>query len=340
MDTYKSYTLTQNISTDKLTVQPQILDLTLEDYLNRKYYQIPRLGNFVIPNFVIPGQELSLYDHQGNANLTGGVGNDTLTGNYYRNRLDGRGGNDFISGGGGIDEVLGGIGDDTLFGGWSSDSLFGNDGNDVLYGDQKVTVDDYFNHGNSYHLDGADYLDGGAGNDSLYDGIGNDTLIGGDGDDILNYTDVYTRNALDPTAFGPDLYYGSGNDLLDGGNGSDTLMGGYGYDTLTGGSGADKFYFHRPASNIHQDYITDFVPDYDQIVVESNNFGNLPQGTLASENFCLGSSAQDYSDRFIYNPGNGGLYFDPDGSGSESQTQIATLTAMLVGFNHDEIVVI
>jgi Ca2+-binding RTX toxin-like protein len=69
--------------------------------------------------------------------------------------------------------------------------------------------------------DGADWLDGGAGNDLISGAGGADTLIGGSGNDVL---------AGD-----------WGDDLLRGGGDDDRLTGGLGADLMYGGAGRDVF---------------------------------------------------------------------------------------------------
>ena len=81
----------------------------------------------------------------------------------------------------------------------------------------------------------ADFIDGGAGNDTIDGGGGNDVLLGGDGNDLL--------------------IGGSGNDTITGDRGSDTLLGGSGNDVfiwnpgdgsdvVEGGSGTDTLQFN------------------------------------------------------------------------------------------------
>ena len=84
-----------------------------------------------------------------------------------------------------------------------ADSIQGGAGNDTIDG-----------------AGGNDTIDGGTGNDTVYGGAGNDTLLGGAGDDRLDG--------------------GTGDDSLDGGDGADTLLGGAGNDRLYGGEGNDS----------------------------------------------------------------------------------------------------
>jgi len=71
-------------------------------------------------------------------------------------------------------------------------------------------------------LDGADNINGGAGDDFLFGGSDNDVIDGGSGHD---YADG-----------------GLGDDLVMGGDGNDTVRGGFGNDELHGGAGIDQLY--------------------------------------------------------------------------------------------------
>jgi len=89
----------------------------------------------------------------------------------------------------------------------------------------------------------ADTVDGGAGNDEIYGGAGNDNLSGGAGADVI--------------------YNGSGNDTVNGDAGSDTIWGGGGDDNLTGGADSDQFAFIAGNGN---DTVTDFNFTEDDIL--------------------------------------------------------------------------
>src|SRR5437667_5426359 len=78
----------------------------------------------------------------------------------------------------------------------------------------------------------ADFIDGGAGNDTIDGGGGNDTINGGDGNDLLiggAGNDTVTGGRGDDVAI-----LGSGNDrfVWNPGDGSDIVEGGTGTDTL------------------------------------------------------------------------------------------------------------
>ncbi|MBC6982947.1 calcium-binding protein [Caulobacter sp. 17J80-11] len=121
--------------------------------------------------------------------------------------------------------VTTGSGDDVVWGGATLNEISTGRGNDEARG-----------------LDGADILNGGAGDDRLFGdffdyGGGNDQLFGEKGNDFLDG--------------------GQGDDRLDGGAGNDTIWGGAGADLMIGGGGADTFGF-RPEDLTGGDRIGDF----------------------------------------------------------------------------------
>ena len=144
-----------------------------------------------------------------------------------------------------IEEAIGGSGNDTITGNDVANYLDGGAGNDTIYGgagdDVLVGGDDTDSSpGHVAHND--DYLAGGIGDDQLYGGLGNDRLFGGTDNDFLSGGD------------GDDALSGEGGiDTLDGGNGNDWLDGGGTLDTpggpglfgdiLTGGDGDDTFVY-------------------------------------------------------------------------------------------------
>ena len=123
----------------------------------------------------------------------------------------------------------------------------------------------------------------------------------------------------------------SGNDTLTGGSGNDILTGGAGNDTLTGGAGNDIFLFDTaPNSASNLDVLVDFLSGTDRLMFDASVFTGLAPiaGRLNTDAFVSGAgviTAQDATDRFIYNTSNGALYFDRDGSGGAAAIQIAVL---------------
>ena len=119
--------------------------------------------------------------------LYGSNSNNTLySDSSFANTVYGGKGNDLIYGTSSNDTLVGGLGSDLtlhdFFGqfNWNEadrDTIYGGAGNDLIYGG------DLFRNS----ADGADYLDGGADNDTLIGGAGNDTLIGGSGRDIFQF---------------------------------------------------------------------------------------------------------------------------------------------------------
>jgi Ca2+-binding RTX toxin-like protein len=108
-------------------------------------------------------------------------------------------------------QIYSGAGDDIVHGGDGNDRIDYGTGADTVYGgagdDQ---IDDA--PGEIVSTD-ANYLDGGAGNDTIWAGGGDDTLIGGTGDDTLS-----------GEGDNDTLEGGAGDDWIDGGSGSDTVV--------------------------------------------------------------------------------------------------------------------
>jgi Ca2+-binding RTX toxin-like protein len=264
----------------------------------------------------------------GNDIAYGGDGNDIIVDNAggvpnNNNVFYGEKGNDFLDGS---------DGDDQLYGGKGNDTLSGKEGDDLLDGGSGTDLADYSRFLTSERVGLTVDLTRGtargfAGNDTLISieniqgTTSNDTLIGNAKDNVLYG---------DPEPFIEDFPPPGGDDNLNGRDGNDTLVGGFGRDTLTGGSGSDTFIFNYAEEGI--DRITDFSSANDtiQVVRADGPFdrrfsGELQLGAITDDQFFLGAAAHDSSDRFIYNRSSGALYFDPDGTGSNAQIQLATL---------------
>ncbi len=291
----------------------------------------------------------NLFAHSGEDLLDGGSGNDTLNAGAGNDTLFGGANDDLLIGDTGSDYLAGDKGKDTLEGGEDDDTLLGGEGHDLLVGG---LGDDSLNG-----QGGNDNLEGGDGNDILRGGNGDDTLVGGAGSDrllelnnsnfkltntqlIARGTDVFSEfelarlvggvgnNLIDAgevTELRTTLEGGSGNDTLIGGSQDDFLIGGVGADITTGGAGKDRFVFN--SKNHGTDIITDFTPADDTLVFSAAGFGGglAVNQTITSEQFTLGVAAADSSDRFIYDPGNGNLFFDADGTGTIQAILVATL---------------
>lgn len=152
---------------------------------------------------------------------------------------------------------------------------------------------------------------------------GNDTMLGGTGNDFLN---GFSGNDTVNGNNGNDGLYGdAGADRLNGGVGNDRLAGGIGIDILTGGAGADNFVFTETPIGANADRIVDFQApgNVDHIVLDDAIFPKLH--LMTAQNFHSGAAAADVNDYLIYNPDNGQLYYDRDGSGAAAKQIIAVL---------------
>ncbi|MEP0851606.1 calcium-binding protein [Funiculus sociatus GB1-A4] len=155
----------------------------------------------------------------------------------------------------------------------------------------------------------------------------------------LNGTGNSLNNSISGNGGNNTLDGGSGNDIINGGSGDDILVGGEGNDTLNGGAGSDRFVFN--ASNQGIDNLTAFVVSDDTIEVSAAGFGGglIAGAAIVLDQFVIGSTSVDDSDRFIYNSTNGALLFDADGTGAIAQIQIATLSTGLALTNADLVVI-
>ncbi len=173
-------------------------------------------------------------------------------------------------------------------------SSFGHDGKDNLYA---VSLS-----GEIFRLvpqkdadDLGDLLKGRGGDDRLFGGPGNDDLVGG-----------------------------RGNDRLSGGFGDDLLRGGKGRDRLRGDDGADTFLFDTAPGKQNLDKIAGFTPGEDVFELNSSVFDAVG-ASLAATDFHIGAAASAPAHRIIYNPANGALTYDENGSASGGDAQIAKL---------------
>ena len=130
----------------------------------------------------------------------------------------------------------------------------------------------------------------------------------------------------------------SGNDILIGSNSNEILAGGLGNDTLTGGAGFDTFHFASRLEGI--DTLTDFNVSQDIIQASGAGFGGglIAGESISSDQFSISLGSVTANTRFIFDKPTGKLFFDIDGSGSNSSVQFASLTANL-GLTADNIFV-
>nr|WP_281379155.1 calcium-binding protein [Chthonobacter rhizosphaerae] len=241
--------------------------------------------------------------------LGGSNHRDSLRGDAAANVLSGHSGNDDLFGRGGADRLDGGVGNDTLVGGDGADHLIGGSGTDTASyagASKAVTANLGKSSLNTNEAKGDVY----AGVENLLGSSHSDTLTGDAGSNWL--------------------YGGGGNDTMSGGSGNDRLVGGAGRDKLAGGSGRDAFVFDTKLASSNIDRITDFSVKEDALWLDDDVFKNIGKvAGLAPAAFHVGTKAHDRTDRVIYNKTTGGLYFDPDGTGSAKAILFAELGAGL-----------
>jgi Ca2+-binding RTX toxin-like protein len=164
--------------------------------------------------------------------------------------------------------------------------------------------------------DSGDRFSGDRQNDVINGGVGNDNLKGKASNDIL---------------IGKQ-----GNDVLSGGDGNDILIGNIGRDTLKGGEGKDVFRFD--VLQEQRDKIVDFnvAEDTLQFSAAAFNIGLNVDSAITSARLRIGAKANTPEQRFVFNPVNGVLSFDRDGSESAfSQINVAILSTNLNLTNED-----
>jgi Ca2+-binding RTX toxin-like protein len=207
-----------------------------------------------------------------------------------------------VSGGGAL-RVTGGAGDDTYRITDNAVQLIelANGGYDRVYSSASLTLPAHFEE---LRLTGGRDVDadGKKGDDRLFGNNGENRLRGMQGDDTLT-----------------------------GGKGADTLIGGAGTDTLKGGEGADRFVFNTPLPAAgERDKVVDFDAS-DRIVLDDDVFTAFDatvSGAITTAQFYAApgaTAAQDSSDRIVYNPVTGSLYYDADGSGGQAAVLFAIL---------------
>ncbi len=286
-------------------------------------YTVDNIGDVVTENLsegtdkVNSSMTYALSANVENLTLTGaaainGTGNDlanSITGNAAINVLIGGAGNDTLNGGAGADSLTGGLGNDTYTVDNAGDVITENPGEGTDKVNSSVT---YTLSANVENLT-----------------LTGSSAINGTGNDLVNNV---TGNTADNQLNGE-----AGNDTLNGGAGNDMLTGGTGKDTLTGGTGNDTFRFIAKDSI---DKVVDYNVADDAIQLEDSIFTALTAiGTLAADNFIIGTSAADSNDFIVYNTTTGALLYDADGNGAVAAVQIATLTGGLALTNADFVVI-
>lgn len=241
------------------------------------------------------------------------------------NSINGDAGDNNLVGTDDPDLIFGYAGNDTLDGGLGADTMVGGEDRDIYYVSQP---------GDVVIEDNADHLVGGL--DKVFSALDTYTLPSNveGGAVIGNIAGNLNGNALDNTLTGNSssniLHSGTGNDfirghgksdLLYGNAGDDTLIGGRGHDTLVGGRGEDTFLFTAPDQGT--DVIRDFTPGVDKIAIDGKGFGITELTVLTSDTEVpTPTKASPY---ILYNSGTGELWYDADGTGSQTAILLAKL---------------
>ena len=216
--------------------------------------------------------------------------------------------------------IVGTSGNDNLTSTAADDSIQGLGGNDTIY------------FPGSSH--GDDVVDGGSGSDTI------DFRTSGAAGIVADYRSGTIVSAAGTVSFSSvervvgthandHLIGGTGNQNLSAAGGDDELEGGAGNDWLWGGGGADTFAF-RETGTANADNIGDFSGAADKIVLDATvmtALGAEGQFATGDARFVASASgtAQDSSDRVIYNTTTRQLFYDADGNGAGAAQLIATL---------------
>jgi serralysin len=203
-------------------------------------------------------------------------------------------------------------------------------------------------------LGGADLMQGLGGNDRYVVDNAADVVVeavGGGTDRVLtsvNYSldpgvevEILSTNNANATtalklagnAFANAIVGNSGNNFINGASGS---------DTLTGWVGDDIFMFNTALGASNVDTITDFTVVDDTIRLDNAIFTSIAgTGVLTAAQFTANASgtAQDASDRIIYETDTGKLIYDSNGSAAGGAVQFALLDAGLALTNADFFIV-
>ncbi len=166
----------------------------------------------------------------------------------------------------------------------------------------------------------ANFIDGGAGDDTLEGGSGNDTIVGGfDNDEIYgdngddSILGIAGENEIYGGAGNDSIYGGVNNDYIGGEDGNDVILGNDGDDAIWGDDGDDTLIGGAGNDNIDGSTGTDHI-----FGDEGDDLLYAPSGT----NFFYGGADNDYiiggtgNDTYIYQSSDFGrdTIFDDDGA--------------------------
>jgi len=200
--------------------------------------------------------------------------------------------------------IAGSAGDNVLNGAGGADLMIGNGGHDLYF------VDDAGDVALEYSTDG--------GTDLVVTAV---SYALGANVENLQANDIGGTAAL--TLAGNEL----GNSIW-GTNGNNVIAGRGGIDHLFGYGGSDQFLFDTaPSAATNYDFIGDFQGGVDKIALDNSVYTALADGALPASAFVSGTAAADADDRIVYNPANGALFYDADGSGAGAQVLIAFVSS-------------
>ena len=308
--------------------------------------------------------------------VIGSAFTDVLIGSDGANTLDGGAGSDFLFGGLGndiyvVDNVADSVGE---LGGNGIDEVRTSVSYTLTAGADVETLRTTNDNGfTAIHLtgnsagnqivgnNGANTLDGGGGNDQLVGRGGNDVYIvdsasdtvtenGGQGFDTVFTSASYTLTAGadiellttidDDSTAALDVTGNASGNIVRGNDGNNVVSGGAGNDTLAGLAGQDAFLFDTALdAALNVDKILDFTVADDTIRLDDAVFVGLATSGLDATQFANGTTAQDATDRIVYDDTTGALFFDQDGVGGVAAVQFATVSAGLAITNLDFLVV-
>jgi len=191
-----------------------------------------------------------------NIKIEGAATDDTLIVNGSHSditlRLYGGEGDDTITVGSnvnGSDRIYGEDGNDTIRGGMDADYIWGGADNDTIYGEDGIDK--------LYGDEGDDTIRGGNDRDFLYGGLGEDFINGDTGNDVI------WGGADNDTLHGGDgfdtIYAEGGDDFINGGADNDRAYGGDGNDTIYGGDNQDYLYGDEGEDTLHGGEHTDYL---------------------------------------------------------------------------------
>ena len=282
---------------------------------------------------------------------------------------------DTLDGKGGIDTMMGLGGNDTYIVSQSEDEIIegAGEGIDSVKSIASYTLPIFVENLRllgSLPINGSgnglrNRLTGNAANNVLNGRAGADVMVGQDGDDTyfvdsegdevieepnegidtVSSSITYTlgANVQRLVLLGTSAINGFGNGLanqITGNTASNVLSGGRGNDRLTGRDGRDTFLFPAPLDgSTNVDRVLDFNVVDDTIRLNGAVFTAFAtNGALSEAMFRSGAAAADSSDRILYDPANGNVRYDADGTGPTGAVRFAVVPAGLAMTSADFVV--